>query len=133
MNSDEFLWTLAGDFLDVDAALGAGHNQDLAPGAIEDDAEVEFLGDIDAGDDQDFVDGVSANVHAEDRAGGGVGIVRRARELDAASLAAPTGVDLGLDGDGAAERRAAVAASSGVVATVPGLTGMPWRARISAA
>ena len=42
---------------------------------------------------------VALDVHAEDLAGRGLGLVGRVGELDAAGLAAAAGLDLGLDDD----------------------------------
>jgi hypothetical protein len=53
--------------LDVDAALGAGHDDVAAARPVEDDAEVELLGDLDAAGDEHLADGVALDVHAEDR------------------------------------------------------------------
>ena len=46
---------------------------------------------------------MAADVHAEDRVRGGARLLGGARQLDAAGLAAPAGVDLRLDRDQPAE------------------------------
>ncbi len=101
--ADDLLRPLAGDFLDVDAALGARHHEHLAVRAIEHHAEVELLGDPRAFRHQHPVDRVPTNIHAEDRRGGVTSFIRTVGQLDAAGLAAAASVHLGLDRDRAAE------------------------------
>ena len=105
VHAHEFLRPLARDLLDVHAALGAGHDEDRALRAIEHDPKIELLGDVYPGHHQDLVDGVSANIHAEDRARGRMRVFRRAGQLDSAGLAASAGVHLCLDRDQSTERR----------------------------
>ena len=97
-----------GDFLDLHAAGGAGHEDDLAGRAINQDAEVEFAFDVDAFFDEQTLDDAAAGagldgdqVHAQHVAGDVGGFVGGMRELDAAGLAAAAGMDLRLyDNDG---------------------------------
>ena len=128
-----FSGLVRGDFLDVDAALGAGHEHDLAVGAVEDDAEVELAGDVDAGHDQDLVDGVAANVHAEDGS-----LPRAPRRAICASLMPPAlprppVCTWALTATSPPNPAAAVRLPPASWATLPAFTGMPYRARISAA
>ena len=67
---------------------------------VEDGREVELLGDVRRRGDEDLPDGDALDVHAEDRPGHGLGLVRGVGELDAAGLAAPADEHLGLDHDG---------------------------------
>ena len=64
-----------------------------------------------------------------------LGLVRRLRDLDAARLAAATGLHLGLDDDhrGAQLGSAAARASAGVVAVMPRSTGTPCVSKMSRA
>ncbi len=96
----------SGDFLDLDAAFGAGHHYGRALGAIEDDAQVELAGDVDGAGEEDFANGDAfrAGLFGDHRVGkhaGGVlgGLLGGVDELDVAGLAAAAGVDLGLDYD----------------------------------
>ena len=100
---------LLGDLLDLHAALGAGHHDGAAGRPVDDDAEVELLGHLEAfldehaRDDAAFGAGlVRDQRHADDGLGELLGLVGRLGELDAAALAAAAGVDLRLDDDGAA-------------------------------
>src|SRR5215203_5748992 len=98
------LWPVASDLLDIDAALRARHDDVLTAGAIEGDSEVDLLGDVDGGRDQDLAYNVSANVETEDRRGGVAGFFWGAGELDATRLAATAGEHLGFHDDRAARR-----------------------------
>ena len=60
-----------------------------------------------------------------------LGLVGRLGELDAAGLAATACLHLGLDDDDAASCSAAALASSGVVATMPFVTGTSCLAKSS--
>jgi len=91
------------DFLDVHAAFGGGHDRDLLRGAVGQRGDVVFLLDVGAFLDQQvahllaFGPGlVRDQLHAEDVVGVLADFVQRARELDAAALAAAAGVDLRL-------------------------------------
>ena len=100
---DDLFGRLLGDLFDVDAAGRAYHHYGRLAGAIEDDADVVLLGDIDGGRDQHFLDGQPFDVHAEDLAGDLASLLRRVAELDAARLATSADVDLRLDDDGYAK------------------------------
>ena len=99
------------DFLDLHAAGGAGHEENFARGAIDEDAEVEFALDVEAFFDEHALDDASAGaglhgdeIHAEHGAGDVGGFVGRVREFDAAGFTAATGVNLRFDDDdGSAE------------------------------
>src|SRR5215213_7324521 len=93
------LWSFASDFFDLDATLSARHDDVLTTRAIERDAEVDLLGDVDGGRDQHLAHDVSANVQTEDRRGGLAGLLSGAGKLDAAGLAATSGQHLGFDDD----------------------------------
>ena len=111
---------LRGHFLDLDAALGAGHQDRQADGAVQHHADVDFAGDLGRRlDDQHlrYLLSLLAGLLGDERilehdlgdlAGLGAGL----DELDAAevlaaalerALAAAAGVDLGLEHDRAAE------------------------------
>ena len=99
-------------FLDVHAAFARRHQRHALGGAIDDHADIQFLGDVGALLDQQapyLLAGraglVGDELHAEDFGRTLLDLVDRARQLHAAALAAPTGVNLGLhDPDRAAER-----------------------------
>src|SRR3712207_9569426 len=65
-------------------SFGAGHEGDAARAAVEDDAEVVLTGDVNGRSDEQPLDGVSADIHAEDLPGGLTRFVRRRGQLDAA-------------------------------------------------
>ena len=103
---DDLFGGFLGHLLDVHAAGLAGHDADLGGGAVRDDAQIQFLFDVQALLDQDFLDFLSFRaglmgdqVHADDLASQGLYFVDGLGELDTAALAAPPGVDLGLDHD----------------------------------
>jgi hypothetical protein len=84
-------------------ALDGGHRQVGALGAVEEQREVVLLGDPGPRGDHDGADGEALDVHAEDGLRVLLGLLRRLGDLDAAGLAAATGLDLRLDhGDTAA-------------------------------
>jgi hypothetical protein len=104
------LRVVRGHFLDVHAALRGGHDHVHAAAAVERDAEVELLVDIQRFFDQHLPDDlprgaglVRDQVHADDLLRQRDRLVRVLGELDAAALAAAAGVDLGLDDDASAE------------------------------
>ena len=100
---DDLLRRVARHFLNVDTALGARHDQDLAIIAIENHAEVVLGGDRRAFGDEHLVHGMAADVHPENGPRRAFGLFRRLGEFDAARLAATAGVHLGLDGDNGSE------------------------------
>ena len=124
---------LRGDFLDVHAAVGAGHDHRLAGRAIEHDAEIQLARhlqaffDEHARDDAPFGTGLMRDErHADHLARELLGLLRRLRELDAAALAAAAGVNLRLDDDDvAAEAAAAARRLRALKATSPRGTGTP--------
>ena len=91
------LGALDGEGLDVHAALARAHRQVLALGAVQEDGEVVLGVQVDAVGDEDGAHRVALDVHAQDVAGAGLGLLSGAGELDAAGLAAAAGLDLGLD------------------------------------
>ncbi|MCY1363620.1 hypothetical protein D9M69_503880 [compost metagenome] len=100
---EDLLGSLVGDLLDVHATLGGGHEHDTAAGTIYHGAQVQFLGDVGAGFDQDFADrltiGVSLIGHqalAQPVGGEGLGIFLALDQLHAARFTAAASVDLGL-------------------------------------
>ena len=93
---------LVRDDLDLDAALGAGDAEVVAVGAVDQEGEVVLLGDVGGRRDQHPVDGEALDVHAEDLARLGDGVLGVLRQLHAAGLAAAAGLDLRLDDDAAA-------------------------------
>src|SRR6185369_16192057 len=110
-DADDLLRRLVRDLLDVHAAFARAHHCDLLRRAVGEDGEVVLLLDVGAFLDQEaphllpLRPGlVGDELHAEDLAGELRHLGLRARELDAAALAATAGVDLRLDDpDGAAE------------------------------
>ena len=107
----DFLGRLGSHFLDVHATFTGGHDADLLGLAVDDDTDVEFFLDVGAFLDQQPADLLSFRaglvgdqLHAEDGSGVLTDFIQRTGQLDAAALAAATGVDLGLDDpDGAAQ------------------------------
>src|SRR5215203_914123 len=99
IDADDLFGAVGSDLFDIDATLGACHDQNLTVGAIENDPEIELARDIDAGGDQDLVNLMTANVHAKNGISSRFRIRRSFRELDAAGFAASTGVNLGLNRD----------------------------------
>ncbi len=103
---EDALGRLGGDLLDLDAALGRGHDDGRFAGPVDDEAEVELPGDVQRLLDEDALDPlalgaglVGHELHADHRGRQGLGLGGRRRELDAAALAPAAGVDLGLDDD----------------------------------
>jgi hypothetical protein len=92
-----------GDLLDVDAALRREHEERLLLAAIEGDREVVLALDVGGLLDPDAPNDVPANVHTEDVAGAGLGVVRPLGELDPAGLSAAPGQHLRLHDDLAVE------------------------------
>ena len=95
----ERLGALLGESLDIHAALARAHGEVATLSAVQEDGEVEFGVDLGAVGDQDGAHRVPLDVHAEDLGGALLGLGLTARGLDAAGLAAPAGLDLGLDDD----------------------------------
>jgi hypothetical protein len=87
------------DLLDVHAAGGRADRQEGTVRAIEQEGEVVLLGDRARLLDQDLVDRVALDVHAEDLSGLPVGVVGILGHLDTARLAPAAGLDLGLHHD----------------------------------
>ncbi len=116
-----------GDFFDVHAPFGGGHDGDFGAAAVDDEADVEFTGDVaavlheDAGDEFPFGAGlVGAQGHAEHFPGDEADFVGGAGQFDAAPFAAAAGVDLGLDYPGPfAEPFGPLPGAGAVVADVP--------------
>ena len=101
---DDLLGRGVGDFLDVHAAFAGGHQRHLLRRAVGDHRNVVFLLDVGAVLDQQPAHFLAQRaglvrdqLHAQDLAGQRLDLVDRAGQLDAAALAAATGVDLGLD------------------------------------
>ena len=98
----ERVGVLVRDDLDLDAALDAGDAEVVAVGAVDQEREVVLVLDVRGRRDQHPVHGVALDVHAEDVLGAGHGVLGGLGELDAAGLAAATGLHLGLDDDASA-------------------------------
>ena len=75
------------------------HHERLLGAAVEDDRRVVLGRDVGGPLDPDLVDGQAPDVHAEDRLGVRLGLVGVLGDLDAAGLAAPADLHLGLDDD----------------------------------
>ena len=93
-----------GHFFDFHAACGAGHEDDLARGAVDEDAEVELTLDIESFFNEQALDDTACGtslhgdeIHAEHVAGDFGGLVGGVGELDATGFPAAAGVDLGFD------------------------------------
>jgi len=86
-----------GDLLDVDAALRRHHEDGFARAAVHRDADVELVDEVDARLHEDLLDGVSLEIHPEDRLGVVGRLLAVGRDLDAAGLAASADVDLCFD------------------------------------
>ena len=97
--TDDALWPLAGDLFDVNAALGTGHDDVLAAGAIKGNAEIELLGDIGRWGNQYLSHDVTADVETKNRRGSVAGLGWCAGQLHSAGFATTTGVNLSLDHD----------------------------------
>ena len=107
------------DFLDLDAPLGAGHQDRHAEGAIQHHADINFAGDVGGFLDEHLRDLLPFGVGLlrderilEHDLGDVTGVVALGNEFDAAeigtgvleaSLAAAAGVNLGLENDRAAD------------------------------
>src|SRR6478752_3969166 len=102
----EGLGALDGELLDLHAALLGAHGEVGAVGTVEQDREVVLLGDAGTRGDHHGADGVALDVHAEDLLRVRLRLVGALGDLDAAGLAATSGLDLRLD-DGDAARRLA--------------------------
>ena len=94
------------DLLDVHPALRADHQHRAAGRPVENHAEIELPGDLepfldeDPAHDASFRAGLMGDErHAQDLLRERLGLVRLLRDFDAAALAAPAGVNLGLDDD----------------------------------
>ena len=94
---------LLGDLLDVHAALRRQHHQRGLGRAVEHDRGVVLGRDVRGLLDPQLVDGVAADVHAEDGLGVLLGLLDRVGHLDAAGLAAAADLDLRLDHAGEAQ------------------------------
>ncbi|KAF1856457.1 hypothetical protein Lal_00048580, partial [Lupinus albus] len=101
---EDLLGSLVGYFLDVHATFGGGHEHDAAAGTVYHGAQVQFLGDIGAGLDQDLADRLAVGVGlvghqalAEPVGGERLGVVLALDQLHAARFTAAAGMDLGLD------------------------------------
>src|SRR5690606_16707470 len=90
----ERLGALDRELLDLHATLDARHREQRAVGAVEQEGEVELLGDLGALGDHQGLDDVALDVEAEDLLGTCRGLLGTVRELDAAGLAAAARLDL---------------------------------------
>ncbi len=93
------------DFFDVHPAFGRGHQGDPVGGAVNQERDVELVGDIAATLNQDTLDDfafrtglVGDQRHAEHVAGELFDFIGGLGDLDAAALAAAAGMNLRLDG-----------------------------------
>jgi len=101
---EKFFGSLGRDFLDVHTALGRRHQGDHVGGAVDQERDVEFVGDVTASFAQDSFDDlafwsglVGDQSHAEHFAGILFDLISRLGNLDAAALAASAGMNLCLD------------------------------------
>ena len=110
---DDFLRRVGGDFLDIHAALGAGHHDRPRHSAVEQDGDIEFPFDDRGGFDKEFADdaalraGLFGDEHlAEHGFGAFDNLVGRRTDFDSpkkpafeCTLAAAAGVNLRFDDD----------------------------------
>src|SRR6185369_11676916 len=110
---ENFLRMFFGDFFDVHAAFGAGHDERTGIGAVEEDGEVKFFFDLRAGGEEQCLDLAAFGAGlfgdedvAEHFFGEADRFIDGGGEFDAAletgfesAFAAAAGVDLGLDDD----------------------------------
>src|SRR5262245_14537311 len=105
---DVFLQYLFGrlgrDFLNVHAACGRGHEDQLRHRAVEQQSQIKLLFNFQPLFDEQRTHGAAFwtglmrdQIHSDHLFGQVVNIFRRAREFDAAALTAPAGVDLRFD------------------------------------
>ena len=101
---EDLLGSLVGNFLDVHATFGGGHEHDTAAGTVDDGAEVQLLVDVGAGLNQNLADRLAIGVclvgHqtlAQPLGGERLGVFLVLDQLDAARFTAATGVHLGFD------------------------------------
>ena len=92
------------NFLDLHPALGRGHNGEALGGAIEENRQVEFVGNSRTGFYVDFSNALALGPglggmerHAQDLAGCQLGLGRRLRQLYTARLSPSARVNLRLD------------------------------------
>ena len=97
---------LVGDFFDLHAAGSAGHDDRRFDGAVHQDAQVQLALDVLALFDEQALHQAAFRAglrrdqrHAQNLGGELLRFVHRARQLDAAALAAPAGVNLRLHHD----------------------------------
>ena len=91
------------DLFDLHAARGGADGEERAVGAVEQEGEVVLLRDRAGFLDQDLVDRVALDVHAEDLGGLLLGVGGVGGDLHATGLTAASGLDLGLDDDAAGQ------------------------------
>ena len=109
--AQDLLRLLCGDLLDVHAASRAADDDRAGRRAIDDDAQIELALDLQPFFDQHAADLAALGSglmrderHPEHLLGELLGLIGRFRELDAAALPAPAGMNLRLDdGDAAAK------------------------------
>jgi len=90
---------ILGDCLDVHPPLGGEHQDVGTVVAVDGEAEVDLLGDVERALAVDEGHLEALDDHADDGLGGGARLLRRLGELDAAGLAAAADGDLRLDRD----------------------------------
>src|SRR5215475_4562742 len=95
---------LGRDLLDVHAAGGRGHEDQLRHRAVEQQSQIELLFNFQTLFDEQRAHGAAFGtslmrdqIHSDHLFGQVVNVFHRAREFDAAALAAPAGMDLRLD------------------------------------
>ncbi|MNQ24133.1 hypothetical protein D3C85_373180 [compost metagenome] len=101
---ENFLRGIVSDLLDVHATFGGRHEHDTTAGAIDHRAQVQLLGDVGAGLNQNLVDRLAAGVGlvghqtlAQPVGGERLGVFLALDQLDAARFTAATGMHLSLD------------------------------------
>ena len=104
MHADDLLGRRGGDFLDVHPPRGAGHQDRLAGGPIEQQADVQLARHVHAFFDEHPAHDAALGSglmrderHPEHVVGDCLGLVRRVRKLDATAFPAAACMNLGLD------------------------------------
>ena len=103
MLADDGLGVAVGDLFDVHATLGGEEYERLLGRAVHHDREVHLALDVRAALNEHLVDGVPADVHAEDLLCGLLCVLRAVDDLDASGLAAPADEHLRFYGDRTAD------------------------------
>ena len=100
MQFDNCIGIFFGDFFNLDATLRRQHQQVLLGGTVECERRVVLLFDVARVFNPHALDDMALNVHAQNVVGVEAGFFSVVRQLDAASFAASTNLNLCLHDDG---------------------------------